>query len=52
MRESLRDVCSKRQSQKNMKANVSERLEQLTKISDLIILKLVKETIENADHKF
>lgn len=35
-----------------MKANISERLELLTKISDLIILKLVKETIENADQKF
>lgn len=52
MRESLREVCRKRQTEKNMKANVTESLEQLAKISDLVILKLVKETVENADAKF
>lgn len=52
MRENLREVCRKRQSEKKMKPVVSEDLEKLTKITDLIVLKLVKETVENADSKF
>ena len=52
MRESLREVCRKRQSEKNMNPNVTENLERLTKISDLVVLKLMKETVENADQKF
>ena len=52
MRESLREVCLRRQKDKALKKVTAERIEQLSKISDLIVLKIVKETVENADAKF
>lgn len=48
MRESLKEVCVK----KAVGPAVSDTLEKTTQNADLVVLKLIKETVENSDEKF
>lgn len=52
MRAWLRDVSAVRQKDKYFKKATAERVSKLSMISDLTVLKILKETIENMDEKF
>lgn len=48
MRESLKEVCLK----KAVGPAVTDTLEKTTQNTNLVVLKLIKETVENSDEKF
>lgn len=51
MQESFKEICKKKQEVNNLNPDVAKKLMELgesTK-SDLVVLKLIKETVENAD---
>lgn len=51
MQESFKEVCKKKQEVNKLNPDVAKKLMELgesTK-SDLVVLKLIKETVENAD---
>lgn len=52
MRENLLKECQKKVEENLLTSNTVANIVELSELADLIILKLLKETIENADQQF